>query len=323
MSDPFSSTASTLDDIRRAHERIRPHVHRTPIFTSRTLNERFGAELFFKCENLQRAGSFKIRGAANAVFSLSPEEARRGVVTHSSGNHAQAVALAARLRGIRAIVVMPENAPAVKVAAVRAYGGEIVFCFPTLASREETAQRVVEETGATLIHSYNDERVIQGQGTVALELLEDVPDLDLLLVPVGGGGLISGMAIASKALRPSVTVIGCEPEQADDAFRSLREGRIIPVEHPNTIADGLRTSLGEKTFAVIRSLVDQIVLVSEEAIVQAMRFLFERLKLVVEPSGAVPLAALLEEQVDVRGRRVGLVLSGGNVDLEKLPFRTG
>jgi threonine dehydratase len=323
MSDPFSSTASTLDDIRRAHERIRPHVHRTPIFTSRTLNERFGAELFFKCENLQRAGSFKIRGAANAVFSLSPEEARRGVVTHSSGNHAQAVALAARLRGIRAIVVMPENAPAVKVAAVRAYGGEIVFCFPTLASREETAQRVVEETGATLIHSYNDERVIQGQGTVALELLEDVPDLDLLLVPVGGGGLISGMALASKALRPSVTVIGCEPEQADDAFRSLREGRIIPVEHPNTIADGLRTSLGEKTFAVIRSLVDQIVLVSEEAIVQAMRFLFERLKLVVEPSGAVPLAALLEEQVDVRGRRVGLVLSGGNVDLEKLPFRTG
>lgn len=313
--------AVTLQEIQEAYRRVHPHVHRTPVITSRYLSECAGGQLFFKCENLQRAGSFKIRGATNAVFSLSEEEAGRGVVTHSSGNHAQALALAARTRGIRAIVVMPDNAPAVKVAAVRSYGGEVVFCAPTLEAREQTAQQVIARTGATLIHSYNDERVIAGQGTLGLELLEQIPELDVLLVPVGGGGLISGVAVAAKGLRPGIRVVGCEPARADDAYRSLRAGRILPAGQADTIADGLRTSLGEITFALIRQWVDDIVLVSEEAIVQAMRLCFERLKLVVEPSGAVPLAAVLEKRVDVRGLRVGVILSGGNVDLERLPFR--
>ncbi|MBC7186564.1 MAG: pyridoxal-phosphate dependent enzyme [Calditrichaeota bacterium] len=305
----------SLADIREAHARIAPHIHRTPVFRSRSLDTLVGAELFFKCENLQRSGSFKIRGATNAVLSLGAEEAAPGVVTHSSGNHAAALALAAHLRGIAAHIVMPENAPAVKVAAVRAYGGRITFCSPSMKAREEAAARIVAETGATLVHPYNDHRIIAGQGTAALELLEQVEHLDMVLAPVSGGGLLSGTAIAAKGLRRQVRVLGCEPRNADDAYRSLREGRIVTNEHPVTIADGLRANLGDKTFPIISELVDDIVLVREEEIVQAMHLLFERMKLVVEPSGAVGLAAALSARAKMAGKRVGIILSGGNVDM--------
>jgi threonine dehydratase len=311
----------TIGHIREAAARIRPHVHRTPVLTCQALNERCAAELFFKCENFQKVGAFKIRGAANAVFSLSDEEAARGVATHSSGNHAQALALAARRRGIPAWVVMPENAPAVKRAAVRGYGAEIIPCRPTLAAREAGLREVVARTGAHFVHPYDDERIIAGQGTVALELLEDVPALDVVLTPVGGGGLLSGTALAVQALAPGTAVLAAEPERADDAWRSLHAGRIVPVDRADTIADGLRTSLGEKTFPIIQALVREILTVSEEGIVAAMRLIWERMKLVVEPSAAVPLAALLERRAEVPGRRLGIVLSGGNVDLEHLPWR--
>jgi threonine dehydratase len=305
----------SLADIRAAAARIAPYIHRTPVFRSRSVNEMAGAELYFKCENLQRGGAFKIRGAMNAVLALSPQEAARGVVTHSSGNHAAALALAARSKGIVAHIVVPENAPAVKLAAVRAYGGRITTCAPTMTAREEAASRIVAETGATLIHPYNDYRIIAGQGTAALELMEEVEGLDMVLAPVSGGGLLSGTAIAAKGLRPGIQVIGCEPQNADDACRSLRAGYIVSNEHPATIADGLRANLGDKTFPIIRELVDDIVLVSEEEIVQAMQLLFERLKLVVEPSGAVPFAAALSGRLGVQGMRVGIILSGGNVDM--------
>ena len=304
-----------LDQIHAAQDRIAPYAHRTPVVTSQTLDKMSGAALFFKCENVQKGGAFKFRGAANTVLSLSEEKAKRGVATHSSGNHAGALALAASMRGIPAHIVMPSNAPQVKVAAVRNYGGQITFCQPSLASREETADRVIAKTGATLVHPYNDVRIIAGQGTAVLELLEDAGDLDAVLTPVGGGGLLSGTAIAAKSVNPSIRVVGCEPEQADDAFRSKQAGRIIPVQNPDTIADGLRTSLGEFTFPVIRDVVDEIVLVSEEAIVQAMRLAFERMKLVIETSSAVPLAAVLSGKLNVKGKRVGIILSGGNVDL--------
>lgn len=308
--------ALSLADIRMARERIAEHIHRTPVMTSRSINALAGAELFFKCENLQRTGSFKIRGATNAMLMLQPEQVRRGVVTHSSGNHAAALALAARSRRATAYIVMPENAPAVKVAAVKAYGGRVITCASSMNAREETTARVMAETGATLIHPYNDYNVIAGQGTATLELMEEVADLDMVLAPVSGGGLLSGTAIAAKGLRPEVRVIGCEPEKADDAYRSLQAGHIVPNEHPATIADGLRANLGDKTFAIIRTLVDQIVVVSEEEIVAAMRLLFERLKLVVEPSGAVGLAAVLSGRLQVAGLKVGIILSGGNVDLD-------
>jgi threonine dehydratase len=275
------------------------------------------ARLFFKCENFQKTGAFKFRGACNAVFLLSEEEASRGVVTHSSGNFAAALALAASKRGITARIVMPSNAPAVKVAAVKGYGGIITFCEPTLASRESMAAKVIEETGATFIHPYNDHRIIAGQGTAALELMEEIPDLDFLLAPVGGGGLLSGTAIAAKGLNPKIKVIGCEPKNADDAYRSMKAGRIIPSENPNTIADGLRTSLGDKTFPIIRDLVDEILLATEEEIITAMRHIFERMKIVAEPSAAVPLAVLLANQLDVAGKKVGVILSGGNMDFSR------
>jgi threonine dehydratase len=310
----------SLDDIRAAHARIADKIHRTPVVTSGSLDALTGARLFFKCENLQKAGAFKARGATNAVFLLSEEEARNGVATHSSGNHAAALARAAKLRGIPAYIVMPNNAPKVKGASVSRYGGKVIYCEPTLESRESTAARVVAETGATLIHPYNDLRVMAGQGTSALELLEDVPDLDLILCPVGGGGNISGMSVAAKGLKPEIRVIGVEPLGADDASRSLRSGRIEPMTHPKTIADGLRSSLGDKTFAEIRRHVDDIVTVPEVAIVQAMRLLWEVTKLVVEPSGAVAFAAMLGDQLDVKRKRVGILLSGGNVDLEALPW---
>ncbi len=311
----------TITDIRQAAERIRPHAHRTPVMTCRSLDERVGAQVFMKCENLQKVGAFKFRGACNAVFSLSPDEAARGVATHSSGNHAQALALAARMRGIPAYIVMPRNAPAVKQAAVAGYGGIITLCEPTLAARESTLAEVVAATGAEVVHPYNDARVIAGQGTAALELLADVPALDVIMAPVGGGGLLSGTAIAARAVAPQIRVIAAEPAGADDAFRSLAAGHIIPSEKPQTIADGLLTSLGDLTFPIIREHVEQIVTVSDAAIVAAMKFVWERAKLVVEPSGVVPIAALWEETIDLRGLRVGVILSGGNVDLEHLPWQ--
>lgn len=310
----------TIKEIREAAERIRPYVHRTPVLTCSTLNRLCDAELFFKCENLQKAGSFKIRGATNAVFVLTDAQAACGVATHSSGNHAAALALAAHWRGIRAYVVMPRDAPQVKQDAVAGYGAEITFCQPTPQAREEMLAQVVARTGAAAVHPSNDYRVIAGQGTAALELLEEVPELDVLMAPVGGGGLLSGTALAATALSPGTAVIAAEPEQADDAFRSLQAGRIVPQEHPDTIADGLRTSLGDKTFPIIQRHVRGIVTVSEEVIVEAMRLVWERMKLVIEPSAAVPLGALLSKRSEIQGRCIGIILSGGNVDLARLPW---
>ena len=311
----------TLDDIRAAHKRIAPHIHRTPVVTSASLDALAGAHLYFKCENLQRSGSFKMRGASNAVFSLSDTEAARGVVTHSSGNHAAALALAAKERGIRAWIVMPSDAPQVKRRAVEAFGAEVVLCEPTLASREATAAEVLRRTGAVLIHPYDDERIIAGQGTAALELIEEIPDLDFVLAPISGGGLLSGTAIAAKNLRPAIRVIGCEPANADDAARSLAAAKIEHAATTKTIADGLRATLAPRTFEILRRLVDQVALVSEEEIVSAMRLLWERLKLVVEPSGAVAAAPALFRQIGADGKNVGIILSGGNLDLDSLPFR--
>lgn len=310
----------TLAEVQAAAARIRPYAHRTPVLTCTGLNRLVGADLFCKCENFQKVGAFKFRGACNAVFALSETDAQRGVATHSSGNHAAAVALAAQLRGVKAHIVMPDNAPAVKKAAVAGYGGSIVYCAPTLAAREAALARVVQETGATFIHPYNDAQVIAGQGTAALELLTDVPELDVVLVPIGGGGLASGTAIVTAALSPSTRVIAVEPEAADDAYRSLQAGRIVPCLEPRTIADGLRTSLGELTFALIQRHVHQIITVSEAAIISAMRHVWERMKLVIEPSAAVPMAALLTPQSELQGQRIGVILSGGNVDLDRLPW---
>lgn len=310
----------TLADIRAAAVRIQPYIHRTPVFTSSALNALYGADLYFKCENLQKIGAFKIRGASNAVLTLSATQAAHGVATHSSGNHAAALALAARNRGIPAYVVMPSNAPKVKQAAVAGYGAEIVFCEPTLAARESALADVVRRTGAVFVPPYDDFAVIAGQGTVALELLDQVPVLDVLIAPVGGGGLLSGTALTAAPLAPRLTVIGAEPANADDAYRSLKTGKIQPALNSHTIADGLRTTLSELTFTVIRRHVEAIVTVSEEAIISAMRDIWERMKIVVEPSGAVPLAALSAAPERFAGKRVGLILSGGNVDLDHLPW---
>ena len=311
----------TPANIRQAAERIRPYAHRTPVLTCASLDEKVAVHVFMKCENLQKVGAFKFRGACNAVYSLTDEEAAHGVATHSSGNHAQAVALAARLRGIPAYIVMPNNAPAVKKSAVAGYGGQIAFCEPTLQARESTTEQIVKETGATVVHPYNDRRVIAGQGTAALELLEEIPDLDVVIAPVGGGGLLSGTAIAAKGSAPRLRVLGAEPEMADDAYRSLQAGHIIPSEHPKTIADGLLTSLGTLTFPILQRFVEQIVTVSETAILESMKFVWERAKIVIEPSAAVPVALLWERKIDLSGLRVGLILSGGNVDLERLPWQ--
>lgn len=279
-----------------------------------------GATCRFKCENLQKGGAFKARGATNAVFHLTDAEAAKGVATHSSGNHGAALALAAGWRGIKARVVMPRTAPAVKLKAVAAYGAEIILCEPTLESRQETLDRVLHETGAAYIPPYNHFDVIAGQGTASLELLEEVPELDVVLAPVGGGGLLSGTAITVKALSPITLVYGCEPQLADDAARSLQSGKLILGDNTQTIADGLRTSLGELTFVIIQQHVTQILTVSEEDIVRAMRLLWERMKLIVEPSGAVPLAVMLAHPQEFKGKRVGLILSGGNVDLDRMPW---
>ena len=313
--------AVDLAAIHAAHARIRSHVQRTPVLTSRSLDAVAEATLFFKCENLQKVGAFKARGACNAVFSLDNAEARRGVVTHSSGNHGAAVAWAAARRGIPAWVVMPENSAEIKKAAVQGLGATVRFCAPTLEARDTTCAAVLAETGAVLVHPYDDWRVIAGQGTAALELLEEIPDLDAIITPVGGGGLLSGTAIASRGMKPSIRIYGAEPAGADDAWRSLQSGRIVPQTDPRTIADGLRSSLGVKTFAVLSTLVDAIGTTSEEAIVQAMRLTWDKLKLVIEPSAAVPLAALVERKLPVAGLRVGIVVSGGNVDLDRLPWQ--
>jgi len=313
-------TGLTLPLIREAHARIRDKINRTPVLTSETLAGQAGGALFFKCENFQKVGAFKARGATNAVFLLSDAEAQKGVATHSSGNHAAALARAAKLRGIPAHIVMPTNVPKAKEASVRRYGGQITFCEPTLAARESATARVMAETGAQLVHPYNDLRVMAGQGTAALELLEDVPDLDLILCPVGGGGLLSGTATAAKNLKPGIRIVAVEPAGADDAYRSFRAGRIVPGATANTIADGLRGALGDKTFAEIERYVDDIVTVSEPAIVQAMRALWEVMKIVVEPSAAVAYAAVVERKLDVAGKRVGIILTGGNLDLNDLPW---
>lgn len=310
----------TFNDIKEAHGRIRPYIHRTPVLTSESVNRLLGAELFFKCENFQKVGAFKFRGACNAVFSLTEEEAANGVGTHSSGNHAAAVALASRLRGIKARIVMPVTAPDIKKKAVAGYGAEITYCAPTLEARETTLQKLMDEHGITEIHPYNNFRVISGQGTAAKELIEDVGDLDIVMTPVGGGGLLSGTTISAKALLPDCRIIAAEPAGADDAYRSFRAGNIIPSTNPNTIADGLLTSLGEMNFAIIQQSVDDIVTVSEKAIVEAMRMIWERMKIIIEPSSAVPVAALLEKKIQPNGQKIGIILSGGNVDLGKLPF---
>ena len=314
-----------LEAIRTAQRRIAPHIHRTPVLTSSSLDALAGARLFFKCENLQKTGSFKIRGASNAIFSLSDAEAARGVVTHSSGNHAAAVAFAAKRRGIPAWIVMPSNAPLVKRRAVEGYGGQITFCEPTLAAREVAAEEIIRRTGAMMIHPYDDDRIIAGQATAAFELLEEVPDLDFVIAPVSGGGLLSGTALAARALRPAIRVIGCEPKNADDAFRSLRAGRLLPADHADTIADGLRASLSERTFAILKRHVEQIALVSEEEIIAATRAVWEFMKLVIEPSSAVAVAPLLNGILrypgSAPGQKVGIILSGGNVDLAALPFK--
>ena len=306
--------------IEEARERIAGKVNVTPVLTSATLDAQSGARLYFKCENFQKAGAFKARGATNAVFALPDAQAQRGVATHSSGNHAAALARAARLRGIRAYVVMPENAPQSKRAAVSRYGGEITWCAPTLAARESTARALVAASGATLVHPYDNLMVMAGQGTAAAELLSEVPALDAILCPVGGGGLLSGTAVAAKTLKPGIRVIGVEPAGADDAARSFRAGRILPGTNPNTIADGLRGALGEKPFAEIRRLVDDITTVPDAAIARAMRQLWEVLKVIVEPSGAVPYAALLDGADALRGKHIGIILSGGNLDLDHLPW---
>jgi threonine dehydratase len=313
--------ALTMQSIREAHARIRDKIHRTPVMTSEVLDELAGNRLYFKCENLQKVGAFKARGATNAVFLLTDEEAAKGVVTHSSGNHAAALARAARLRGIPAFIVMPSNSPQAKQAAVRRYGGDVVLCEPTLAARESTARRVMERTGAVFIHPYDDLRVMAGQGTTAIELLEDVPGLDVILCPVGGGGQLSGVAVAAKDIKPALRVIGVEPAGADDAARSLKAGHIIPMLEPRTIADGLKTSLGQRPFAEIMRLVDDIVTVREESIVQAMRRVWEVMKLIVEPSGAVSYAAIVEGRIAPTGANIGIILSGGNLDLDRLPWQ--
>jgi len=313
--------AVDLAVIRAAQARIASHVERTPVMSCRALDAAVGARLYFKCENFQEVGAFKARGAANAVFSLTEAEAARGVVTHSSGNHGAALAWAAARRGIRAWIVMPENAPAIKQANVRGFGGQVRLCPATVVAREAACAAVQAETGATLVHPYNDWRVIAGQGTAALELLADFPDLDAVIAPVGGGGLLSGTAIAAKGVRPGIRVFGAEPKGADDAQRSLAAGRIIPQDDPRTIADGLLTSLGERTFAVISRAVDGIATATEEGIVRAMRLTWEKMRIIVEASSSVPLACLSERTLDLAGGRIGIIVSGGNVDLDRLPWQ--
>lgn len=308
------------EDILEAEDRIKDYIHRTPVFTSGQLNEMLGAKIYFKCENLQKVGAFKMRGAANAVLSLNNAQIKKGVATHSSGNHAQALALAAKMSRIPAYIVMPQDAPQVKVDAVRKYGAEIIFCEANLAAREETLNEVVLKTGATFIHPYDDYDVIAGQASCAKEMLEDTNHLKAIFAPIGGGGLMAGTLLSAHYFGNDIAVIGAEPAGADDAFRSWKSGKIIPVEKPNTIADGLRTSLGQRNFPIIQKYIKNIITVSDAEIVEAMKLVFQYLKLVVEPSGAVPFAAMIKDKDQFKGKKVGVILCGGNVDLSKLPF---
>ena len=313
--------AATFEDVLAAHDRIAGRVHRTPVLTCGTLDELSGRSLFFKCENMQRVGAFKFRGATNAVCSLDDEVASRGVCTHSSGNHAQALALAARQRDIPAWIVMPTSAPEVKRRAVEGYGATIVPCEPTLEARETTCAGVIEETGATLVHPYDDPRVIAGQGTAARELIEEVGELDVVVAPVGGGGLMSGSCITTRAMLPAATLVGAEPAGADDAARSLAAGDLIPQTGPDTICDGLLTSLGDLTWPILRDHLQQIITVDDSAVVEAMRLAWERMKIIIEPSSATAIAAVLSDAfASVPGDRIGIILTGGNVDLARLPF---
>ncbi len=310
----------TLADIQATHREIQALIHRTPVLTSSSLDRISGAQLYFKCENFQKIGAFKMRGASSAAIRLSSEERHRGLATHSSGNHAQAVSRSAQLLGIPAHIVMPENAPNVKRNATRGYGAEIISCAPTLAARESTLEKVVADTGATFIHPYNNYDVIAGQATAALELMEDVSGLDVVMAPVGGGGLMSGTALMAKYFSKNIQAIGAEPDEVDDAYRSLKAGKLLSNTSTNTVADGLRTNLGEKTFDILSKHLDDIITVTEEEIIQAMRLIWERMKIIIEASCAVPLAAVLKEKDRFNNKKIGIILTGGNVDLGNLPF---
>lgn len=310
-----------FDDVALARERVRPWIHRTPVLASATLDHMSGARLSFKCENLQKAGAFKVRGATNAVFGLDDERASRGVVTHSSGNHGLALSRAAACRGLRATVVMPRGASRAKSRAVATYGGEIVTCDATMAAREHTFAEVVERTGADVVHPYNDTRVIAGQATCALELHEDAGPFDAVVAPIGGGGLISGTALTLATLAPRTRIYAAEPANADDVYRSLQDGRLVTADAPDTIADGLRASPGDITWEIVRERVTDVLLATEEEIVDAMRLVWERMKIVIEPSSAVAVAAILGHPELVRDQRIGVILTGGNVDLDNLPWR--
>lgn len=309
-----------LNDIEDAYGRIKHYIHKTPVLSSSLLNEMFGTQIWFKCENFQKVGAFKFRGASNAVMSLGEDELKRGLITHSSGNHAAAVSLAAGMRGAKAYIVMPSTSPDVKKEAVASYGAEIHFCEPNLKAREETANEIIKRTGATFIHAYDNFNVISGQGTAGLELVRDYPDLDIVVGPVGGGGLMSGTSIAVKGLDPRIKVYGAEPLGADDAYRSLKSGKYIPDHKPDTIADGLLTTLSKRTFEILSRNLDDIFTVREESIIKCMKIIWERMKIVIEPSSAVSLAVIEENRELFRNKKLGIILSGGNVDLRKLPF---
>lgn len=311
----------SYQDVQDAHARIRPHIIRTPVLSGEAINALTGGEIFFKCENFQRIAAFKARGATNAVYSLDDATAARGVVTHSSGNHGAALAWAAKRRGIRAVVVVPENAPKTKIANIRNQGAEIVFCAPNAAAREAAAAKLVAERGMEMVHPFDDNRVIAGQGTAALELLDEVPDLDIVMAPLGGGGLMSGTTIAAKGRNASLRVVAGEPLGADDGYRGFTSGVRVAENTPDTICDGLRTCLSERTFSIIRSHADGVVTATEENVVRAMRLTWDTLKIIIEPSCCPPLGAILEGKLDVRGKKVGIILTGGNVDLDKLPWQ--
>ena len=323
MSEMDEMYIPTFDDMQAAHERITPHIHRTPVLTSSYLNGLTGAELFFKCENFQKAGVFKARGASNAVFGLSDEEAAKGVATHSSGNHGLSLSYAAGRRGIKASVIMPCTAPEAKKAAVRGYGGEVMECEPSTAAREAMLEELVARTGADFVHPYNDHRVIAGQGTCSLELHEDAGPFDMVVAPIGGGGMISGTCLALSEVSPSTKIIAAEPKNADDVYRSFHAGHMIEDDAPQTIADGLKVSLRPRTWHFVSTFVTDVLLASEEEIVDAMYLAWQRMKIVIEPSSAVALAAILKNKELFEGRRVGVILTGGNVDLKKLPWMDG
>jgi threonine dehydratase len=310
----------SLEDIKLVHERIKPFIHLTPVLSSTSINKLAGCEIFFKCENFQKIGAFKARGGMNAVLSLTKEEQKKGITTHSSGNHAQAIALAAKTVGTKAYIVMPSNAPDIKKNGVKALDGEIIECEPTLEARESTVQQVIERTGATFIHPFNNYDVIAGQATATVELIAEVPNLEVIMAPVGGGGLLSGTALAAHYLLPNAEIIAGEPEGAADAILSFKSGKIEKAPYIKTIADGLMTNLGDKTLEIIRMYVTDIIVVSDDEIISAMKLIWERLKIVIEPSCAVPLASLLKQKERFAGKKVGIILTGGNVDLGKLPF---